>query len=643
MSAPALFIKGQALALGKRIGKGGEGEVYAHATAQDLAVKLYTLKDLKQRDAKISAMIKNKLAEKTKLVSFPKEVVSRSDGKFAGFVMQRVVDHKPLFELYSPGTRKQNFPRADYRFLVRAASNIASIVAQIHKTGCVIGDINHSGILVSRAAVAAFIDADSFQVKDGNVSHPCLVGVPEYTPPELQGQSLSGVLRTTDHDAFGLAVVMFQLLFMGRHPFIGTHEKGDMGLDKAIKEHCFAYSLRRDVGMAPPPGASTLRDVPSTVADLFERAFAGERKALRPAALEWMQVLQRAETDLVECKANQLHHHFKMAPHCPWCHMEQELKLAMFLPHLREVMTFQTGSFDIERFWKDLAEIKVPPPQNYVPVVPNKNYKPSWRAKLFKFRKTLIQPLLAVLLVANAGTYWFDPALVFITAPMSIFALYGLWRERASLFTADYERATKALQDAVRQWETEAPFPAYKVARGKIESTHAEFMTLKSRVEQRIKEAHSKKHNPQINDHLNQFSIATAKLKGLGDAKVQLLASYGIDTAAGVVEKHIRAIPGFGQANTQVLLDWRKGLEKSHTYVPKPGAIDMQAIRRIHSDVQAKSQFLQKQLQAERLQVEATAQAISTYRTTLDPAIARAHVARKQSLEDLKYLGLKSS
>jgi DNA-binding helix-hairpin-helix protein with protein kinase domain len=643
MSTAALLVNGQPLALGKRIGKGGEGEVYVHATAHDVAIKLYTLKDVKEREAKIDVMIKNNLAEKTKLVSFPKQVVRCKDGKFAGFVMQRVVDHKPLFELYSPGTRKQNFPRADYRFLVRAASNIASIVAQIHKTGCVIGDINHSGILVSRAALAAFIDADSFQIKDGEHNHPCVVGVPEYTPPELQGQSLSGVLRTIDHDAFGLAVVMFQLLFMGRHPFIGTHEKGDMALDKAIKEHRFAYSLNRDVGMVPPPGASTLRDVPKSLSVLFERAFAPDRKSPRPTALEWMQALQRAETDLVECKVNQLHHHFKNAPHCPWCHMEQELKLALFLPNLQQVMRFQTGTFNVDQFWKEVSDIKVPPPQSYVPVVPNKTYKPSWRARQFKFRKKLLQPLLALLLAVNGGTYWFDPMLLLLSMLLSTLTIFILLREKTSAFSDAYQRANAALQDAVRRWKTAVPFAAYRQSRQNLETTYAEFMQLKTTVEQRIKEAHSNKHHPQINDHLSQFSIGTAKLKGLGEAKVQLLASYGIDTAASVIEKHIRAIPGFGQANTQVLLEWRKDLEKNYHYVPKPGAIDMQAIRRIHSDVQVNSQLLQKQLQEQRTQVEAAAKAISNYRTALDPEIAKAHVARKQAIEDLKYLSLQVS
>jgi DNA-binding helix-hairpin-helix protein with protein kinase domain len=78
-----------------------------------------------------------------------------------------------------------------------------------------VGDINHSGFLISPEAKVKLIDADSFQVSDGAKHYFCKVGVPEYTPPELQNQPLGGVLRTSNHDAFGLAVVIFQLLFMG--------------------------------------------------------------------------------------------------------------------------------------------------------------------------------------------------------------------------------------------------------------------------------------------------------------------------------------------------------------------------------------------------------------------------------------------
>src|SRR5205814_7863741 len=73
--------------------------------------------------------------------------------------------------------------------------------------------------------IFALIDCDSFEITDGKTVFPCMVGVPTYTPPELQGQSFQGVRRTKQHDAFGLAVLIFHMLFLGRHPFAGIRSE----------------------------------------------------------------------------------------------------------------------------------------------------------------------------------------------------------------------------------------------------------------------------------------------------------------------------------------------------------------------------------------------------------------------------------
>src|SRR3546814_5244737 len=63
-----------------------------------------------------------------------------------------------------------------------------------------------SSDLVSPTATVALIDADSFQLTHNGSQYLCAVGVPEYTPPELQGRSLKSIVRTQDHDAFGLEI-----------------------------------------------------------------------------------------------------------------------------------------------------------------------------------------------------------------------------------------------------------------------------------------------------------------------------------------------------------------------------------------------------------------------------------------------------
>jgi DNA-binding helix-hairpin-helix protein with protein kinase domain len=86
-------------------------------------------------------------------------------------------------------------------------------------------------------------------------SNPCKVGVPEFTPPELQGKNLSMNFRTFNHDYFGLAVLIFYTLMMGRHPFVGCYlGPGDMPpIDRLIADYRFAYSGRHSSTLMDPP------------------------------------------------------------------------------------------------------------------------------------------------------------------------------------------------------------------------------------------------------------------------------------------------------------------------------------------------------------------------------------------------------
>ena len=56
------------------------------------------------------------------------------------------------------------------------------------------------------------MDTDSFQVHEGGKHWFCEVGVATHQAPEMQGKSsYKGIVRTPNHDNFGLAVLIFQL------------------------------------------------------------------------------------------------------------------------------------------------------------------------------------------------------------------------------------------------------------------------------------------------------------------------------------------------------------------------------------------------------------------------------------------------
>jgi DNA-binding helix-hairpin-helix protein with protein kinase domain len=256
------------------------------------------------------------------IVAYPVDSLFTQAGAFVGFTMRRISGHKPLHLLYSPGSRKLEFPNANFLFMVRAALNAAKAAASVHATGCLIGDINHSGFLVSPDATVALIDSDSFEVMAAGRRYPCQVATPEYTPPELQGANAAQVVRTRNHDNFGLAILIFQLLFMGRHPYSGRFlGVGDMPLARAIAEFRFVYATT-PTSMQVPLHAPQLADVPSNVAAAFEVAFGGLGVQRRPTADEWIAMLGQLERSLQQCSHNRAHHHVR-GRLCAWCRIEQ--------------------------------------------------------------------------------------------------------------------------------------------------------------------------------------------------------------------------------------------------------------------------------------------------------------------------------
>lgn len=127
-----MFVGGTKIELGKKIGKGGEGEVFLSQNFNKIAVKIYTPKLAQSREDKVVAMVEGELWKRSNLTAFPNGVVRSKKGDFLGFTMNAVEGHRPIHELYGVKSRKSHFPKADFRFLIRAATNAARAVGQVH-------------------------------------------------------------------------------------------------------------------------------------------------------------------------------------------------------------------------------------------------------------------------------------------------------------------------------------------------------------------------------------------------------------------------------------------------------------------------------------------------------------------------------
>lgn len=326
----------QAVLLGNEIARGGEGAVHAVARSDRLVAKIYHAGKAKERQRKVELLCQARLHERLGHVTLPIDALYDKGGRFHGFTMKRLRDATAIHQLYGSEDRQTAFPKADYAFMVRVAKNLAACFAELHSLYVVIGDINESGIFVTHAGTVELIDSDSFQVQYNGRTFRCLVGTPDYIAPELQGRSDMGkFLRLPNHDDFGLAVMIFRLLMLGRRPFAGRWVgSGSAPSEFAmIRDFRYPYSeTRKDSNVALPVNAIAVSILPPPIRQAFDTAFGPDGVKRRPTAAEWIALLGSFERSLTSCRSARFHRYWKGLQQCPWCRLEQQERVTLFGP-----------------------------------------------------------------------------------------------------------------------------------------------------------------------------------------------------------------------------------------------------------------------------------------------------------------------
>ena len=314
--------------LSERIGSGGEGTVYA-CDDENLVAKIYHELPAEEKAEKLLWMAAHKNERLLKVAAWVVDVLRDApDGKIVGFLMPNV-KAKEIHELYSLKSRRVYFPDATWHFLVHTAANLARAFYNLHRDLHIMGDVNHGNCVVMRDGTVKLIDCDSYSIKTDESRYPCEVGVATHLAPELQGVNLRDIERENKHDNFGLAVIIFQLLFLGRHPFAGNYlGEEDKSLEDCIRELRFAYGDNAAVkNVRQPPGTLPLAAVSPRIALMFERAFLTEE---RPEPREWIEALEDLSNNLEQCALHPGHLYFNELKNCPWCEIEMQTGLMLF-------------------------------------------------------------------------------------------------------------------------------------------------------------------------------------------------------------------------------------------------------------------------------------------------------------------------
>lgn len=555
---------------GRLIGRGGEGQVFETKEHPSLLVKIYNETPDTDKANKLRHMVAMQSPDILHFAAWPTDLVSEN-GRICGFVMKKLSGYVPLHMLFSPMDRKKLFPNKGYNFLVHVARNLASAFHKLHEAGLIIGDINEGNILVDEKGMIAFIDCDSFQIRAGDRYYYCEVGVPRYTPPELlAAQSFHNTARTINTDSFSLAILLFQLLFLGRHPFAGrNNSKDDFDEEKAIREHQFAYSLHnRNKKLLPPLNSLAITSLPQGIIQLFHQAF--EQDSSRPLPQHWVQQLDVLSKEIVTCTKFKLHTYPSQLAQCPWCAFKEQNGIVYFLDDSFLKTTPLPVDFQqfINGFRPEKLVLKQLSPQYTVPATLTSMIAPEH----YRYRKWHIYSLvlallpLPVLLVVNHWLLlgWGGAVVIGYNQSPWRRKLKEELKRRESLLALIQSK----LEALVRAHNAPTDLSAYNKQARKLEDTINEFRNLPNQLQDKKKELEEDLYNKQLSFYLYAFNIEDYPIPSFGNAKKQLLYDNGIRTASDVSQLLHTKITGIGPKNLQILLSWQRQMAAGFTYHP---------------------------------------------------------------------------
>jgi DNA-binding helix-hairpin-helix protein with protein kinase domain len=640
---------GKTIEIGRELGKGGEGSAYEVPADHHWVAKLYN--EHHQPDALKQAKLRYMAAmadqELLSYAAWPQETLHETaHGPVVGFLMPKISGRVPIHMLYSPAHRRQEYPQAAWDFLLFAARNTAAAFDAIHQHGHVLGDVNQGNVLVGADSKVFLIDTDSFQINANGTIHLCKVGVAHFTPPELQGvASFDRVPRTSNHDNFGLALLIFHLLFGGRHPYSGKPLRDDAGeaLEKDIQAFRYAYApdgQRR--GFNPPPNSIPITIVPGPIQDMFTLAFTENgAKGSRPTAQQWVTALDGLRGQLKHCATTPMHVCPGHLSRCPWCALEDR-GIIYFLDVRVGVAPTGTTGFVLARVWAAIEAVP-PPPAIPIPNIASIAVTPTpWLPSGITREGTIALRIIIVgialcLFTVIPGAWFFVLAGAWLTWTV----VGNLGEDERKAERAKRQAARDAAQQVydqiVGRIRQEASPEAFAKKKQDLARLRDEYSQLPEREKAEIANLHATAEARQKHQFLERQFLDAASISGVGPAKKAALRSFGIETAADVTWNKVISVKGFGEVLTRAVVDWRKACERRFVFNPNLAVTeaDKNAVRAKNA---TRKRALEITLNAGAAELQRSRQDMISKANTLSPALQAASQELAQSQADLNAI-----
>jgi hypothetical protein len=311
------------------------------------AAKIY--KDKLPDENKLKAMIANcpSIAEisdegvKFVQLTWPKYLVMDTAGDCVGFLMSYLDEEKTysLDTFYDPVLVKRLKGQAEAALSLRIeiAFDLCTVMSEMHKLRHYFIDIKPQNIRVYKGFNrVALLDCDGFSIRheaDGlEKRFPAQLISTDYVAPEFTNEGLSPTDLSENQDLYGLAVILFQLLNRGTHPFQGIVH--DPFITSSTNDERSANGLYPH-GLTNNPKVSPRKE---SIHDLFlyetrllfDRAFSNSAEIKRPTALEWkahfINILENKLLSRCQIEPTDVRHIHFSGKDCIGCRIKNQKK-----------------------------------------------------------------------------------------------------------------------------------------------------------------------------------------------------------------------------------------------------------------------------------------------------------------------------
>ncbi|WP_373061675.1 hypothetical protein [Gemmatimonas sp.] len=381
-----------------------------------------------------------------------------------------------------------------------------------------------------------------------------------------------------------------------------------MPLEKAIEEGRFAFGRNATSRqMGPPPHAMPLASASVAVAELFELAFAlpSAVPVRRPTASEWVEALSTLQQELRTCTASPAHkYHRDLGAACPWCAIESAGGPDFFLSVVAAVRA--ATSFDLDQIRDEILGISPPAATTRLPtgslshIQPNERPPDIWRRAALRASQATAALAVLIVLGTCAGrileTPGFWSAVVLGVLSMYLLVWSNESNERA-LLEDKVREADEELTSLAVQWSNECSATAerFQTCLIGLQGLLTRHMGFDNARRHELKQLETDLPERQLHHHLEGCHIHGAILLGIGDGLKETLRSWGIETAADVVEASVARVPGFGKTRIGTLGAWKDEMSSKFSFNQSEG-VDPQDIAAVNQKYSRRRQEVERLL-----------------------------------------------